>query len=93
MDYAPRPVPLAQVPRAYGLLVVGSSIWPEYREGDPALIHPHLPHVGGEVYVFYAEKEGEARASIKLLRRASPSEWLVSQHNPARDFSLPRAEW
>jgi hypothetical protein len=53
--------------------------------------------IGGEVYVFYAEKAGEARATIKHLRRAAAEKWLVSQWNPPagqeRDFALSRKEW
>lgn len=97
VDFMPRPVPLASTTRAYGLLIVGSSMEPEYRQGDTALINPNLAVVGGEVYIFYAEREGEARATIKHLRRATEDKWLVLQHNPAdgapREFSLSRREW
>lgn len=93
VDWQPRPAPVAQVRGAYGLYVVGSSMTPEYRPGDIAIINPNLPQVGDEVYVFYAELDGEARASIKHLRRATTDNWLVSQHNPAKDFSMSRKEW
>ena len=53
--------------------------------------------VGGEVYVFYAERAGEARATIKHLRRSNAEKWLVSQWNqPAgqdNDFALSRKDW
>ena len=97
VDFMPRPWPLAHVPRSYGLLVTGTSMEPEYRHGDTALVNPHLPVVGGEVYIFYAEKEGQARATIKHLRRATEEKWFVTQHNPppgtAKDFVLARHEW
>jgi len=97
VDFEPRPGPLAHVRDAYGLLITGTSMEPEYRPGDTALINPNLPVVGGEVYVFYAEKAGEARATIKHLRRAAAEKWLVSQWNPSagqeRDFALSRTEW
>lgn len=93
VDWQPRPQPLAHVRNAYGLYVVGDSMAPEYRPGDIALINPNLPIIGDEVYIFYAEKDGEARATIKHLRRASVDKWLVSQHNKPRDFELNKREW
>lgn len=97
VDFMPRPIPLASTARAYGLLIVGSSMEPEYRQGDTALVNPNLPVVGGEVYIFYAEREGEARATIKHLRRQTEDKWLVLQHNPPegapQEFSLSRREW
>jgi hypothetical protein len=62
-----------------------------------AVVKRSMPLVSGEVYVFYAERHGEARATIKHLRRPPADEWLVSQHNPSdgmpKDFALPRKEW
>lgn len=93
VDWQPRPQPLASVRDAYGLYVVGESMVPEYRPGDVALVNPHLPVIADEVYIFYAEREGEARATIKHLRRATAEKWLVSQHNKPRDFELNKREW
>jgi phage repressor protein C with HTH and peptisase S24 domain len=97
VDWMPRPAPLAHVRGSYGLLISGTSMEPEYRPGDTALINPHLPIIGDEVYVFYGERVGEARATIKHLRRATPDQWHVTQWNPPegskRDFVLARREW
>lgn len=93
VDFIPRPLHLRHVKDAYGLLIVGDSMWPEYRSGEMAIVEPSLPVIGGENYIFYAEKAGEARASIKHLRRATPVKWLVSQWNPSKDFALSRKEW
>jgi phage repressor protein C with HTH and peptisase S24 domain len=93
VDWHPRPQRLANVRDAYGLYIIGESMAPEYRPGDIALVNPTLPQVGGEVYIFYAEREGEARATIKHLRRATGDKWLVSQHNKQKDFELSRKEW
>lgn len=97
VDFMARPAPLIHVRDSYGLLITGTSMEPEYRQGDTALVNPHLPVIAGEVYIFYAEKAGEARATIKYLRRATADRWLVSQHNPPeampREFSLARKEW
>lgn len=93
IDFVPRPAPVAHVREAYGLIVTGDSMEPEFRPGDTLIVNPKLPIIGGESYVFYAEDEGEARAAVKYLRRASPDNWLVSQWNPPKDFSLNRREW
>jgi phage repressor protein C with HTH and peptisase S24 domain len=97
VDFMARPAPLIHVRDSYGLLITGTSMEPEYRQGDTALVNPHLPVIQGEVYIFFAEKAGEARATIKYLRRATADKWLLSQHNPpdgmAKDFALTRREW
>ncbi len=97
LDWQPRPRPVLHVRDAYGLMIVGESMVPEYRPRDIALVNPRLPVISDEVYIFYAEREGEARATIKHLRRATPDKWLVSQHNPPngkpREFTLLRKEW
>ena len=97
VDFIPRPSHLLHVRDAYGLLVTGNSMAPEYKNGEMAIVEPSLPVVPDEVYIFYAEKDGEARATIKHLRRATADRWLVTQHNPpegmTRDFILSRKEW
>jgi phage repressor protein C with HTH and peptisase S24 domain len=97
VEFTPRPSIVASVRGAYGLIVTGSSMEPEFEAGDTAIINPHLPVVPGGTYIFYAEKDGQARATIKRLRRATADSWLVRQHNPAEgqkhDFALSRREW
>jgi transcriptional regulator with XRE-family HTH domain len=97
VDFMARPAPLIHVRDSYGLLITGTSMEPEYRQGDTALVDPHLPVIKGEVHIFYAEKAGEARATIKFLRRVTTDKWFLSQHNPpdgtAKDFTLARREW
>jgi DNA-binding XRE family transcriptional regulator len=96
-DYMPRPAPLAHVKGAYGVFVTGTSMEPEFRPGEIALVNPHLPINPGEAYIFYAEEPGFSRATIKWLRRETEDRWLVTQHNPppgtGRDLSLARSEW
>jgi len=96
-DWMPRPAPVAQVRRAYGLYIVGESMVPEFEPGDVAIVNPHLPIIGGKTYIFYAERHGEAKATIKRLRRALPEKWLLRQWNPPegakQEFELAREEW
>jgi phage repressor protein C with HTH and peptisase S24 domain len=97
VDFMPRPAPVAQVKGAYGVYVVGESMVPEYRPGDVALVDPYLPVIANEVYIFYGERDGESRATIKHLRRVVAEAWQVRQWNPPdgmkSDFALPRRDW
>jgi phage repressor protein C with HTH and peptisase S24 domain len=97
VERAPWPSIVSGVRGAYGLIITGSSMEPEFEAGDTAIINPHLPAIPGATFVFYAEKDGAARATIKRLRRATSDSWLVRQHNPPdgqkSDFSLSRKEW
>ncbi|MBV5269014.1 MAG: S24 family peptidase, partial [Afipia sp.] len=88
---------VAHVKNAYGLFVVGESMAPEFDPGDIALVNPILPAMAGKPCIFYAEKDGEARATIKRYQRATADKWHVYQHNPPRggthEFTLSRKEW
>jgi phage repressor protein C with HTH and peptisase S24 domain/DNA-binding XRE family transcriptional regulator len=97
VDFEWRPAPLAGVRDAYGLIVVGTSMVPEYEPGDVALVHPHLAPTRDVTCVFYAEAPGEVRATIKRLTRVTETAWHVHQWNPPEgqkaDFTLQRREW
>lgn len=97
IDFIPRPAHLQHVQEAYGMVITGDSMHPEYRAGQVAMVNPRLPIIPGEIYIFYAEREGEARATIKELRRVTEREWRVEQHNPPpgkpKEFTLPRRDW
>jgi len=92
-EHIARPAPLAHVKHAYGVFVTGASMEPEFRPGDIALINPHLPVIANQAYIFYAEKPGTGRATIKWLRRDTEDRWHVTQHNPAKDLTLSRKDW
>lgn len=97
VDWMPRPEPVTKVRDAYGLHIVGESMVPEFEPGDVALVNPALPIIGNTTCIFYTEVDGEARATIKRLRRATPESWLVRQWNPPegqkQDFTLNRKQW
>lgn len=97
VDWHPRPAQVAHVKNAYGLFVVGESMAPEFDPGDIALVNPILPAIAGKPCIFYSEKDGEARATIKRYQRATADKWHVFQHNPPRggthEFTLSRKEW
>jgi transcriptional regulator with XRE-family HTH domain len=96
VDWVLRPAPLAHVKGGYGLIIVGESMIPEFEPGDIALINPHLPPE--KTCVFYAERQdGEVRATVKRLVKATVEAWLVRQWNPPEgdkpEFRLLRSEW
>lgn len=98
VDWIPRPSPVRHVKTAYGQLVVGTSMEPEYEAGDTALVNPLLPLINGVTCIFYHEgADGQARATIKRLLRSNQTTWFVRQWNPPpgakQDFTLDRREW
>jgi transcriptional regulator with XRE-family HTH domain len=94
VEYMARPQPVANVRDAYGIIVIESSMEPEFRPGDVAIVHPHLPPINGTTCVFYSrERDGTDRAVIKHLRRSTGDLWYVQQWNPRRSFTLKKSEW
>lgn len=97
VDWVGRPMPLANVREAYGIYVVGDSMAPEFRPGEIALVNPHLPTVGGEVYIFFCQEDGQDVATIAELRRATGDKWLIHKHNPETgqkvETELSRQKW
>jgi phage repressor protein C with HTH and peptisase S24 domain len=97
VDFMPRPSPLAHVKGAYGLYITGESMVPEFEPGDIAMVNPHLPIVPDVTCIFYGEREGSARATIKRLIRQTPDQWQVKQWNPPEgtkhQFTLSRTEF
>lgn len=97
VDWYPRPAPVAHVREAYGLYVVGESMVPEFDPGDIALVNPFLPPMPGKPCIFYTERHGEGRGTIKRFLRLAGGQWHVYQHNPprgmAKEFTLSTKEW
>lgn len=95
IDWVPRPGPVQHIRDAYGMLISGTSMFPEFRAGETALVNPRAPIVVDEVYIFYREVDGEARATIKHLEKVTEREWTVRQWNPPETppFKLNRREW
>ncbi|CAL8981841.1 hypothetical protein RHODGE_RHODGE_04008 [Rhodoplanes serenus] len=97
IDIYPRPMPVEHVKEAYGLYITGESMVPEYEPGDIAIVNPRLPIIANVTAILYAKDHGEARATIKRVRRFTDHVWLLTQWNPpegmAPDFELPRSEW
>jgi phage repressor protein C with HTH and peptisase S24 domain len=97
MEVIPRPSPVAGVRDAYAVYITGESMIPEFEPGDLAIVNPNLPPIAGVTCIFYGEKGGTARATIKRLRRQTQDAWHVRQWNPPEGmkegFTLRRADW
>lgn len=97
VDWWPRPIEVQNAKGAYGMYIVGTSMIPEFEPGQVAVINPNLPLLGGKSCIFYTELHGEARATVKRLRRLANGFWYLTQFNPPegqkQDFTLSRKQW
>lgn len=94
IDMVPRPWYLGEVRDGYAVLVTGESMFPEFEPGDMAIVNPKLPYMRGKVHIFATERDdGHFLATIKRLVKVTSDAWIVEQHNPAKTFSLDRAQW
>lgn len=91
-----RPHNLQGIEDAFGVLIVGNSMAPEYREGDIAYVDPHTPPRQGDACLFQSHRNGDVEAVIKYLDKSphgSPDIWHVRQQSPERKFTLKKADW
>lgn len=94
VEYLVRPDPLANVKDSYGIIVSGDSMVPAFEAGDVALVHPHLPPLPETDIILYKEEaDGQVEATIKRLVKVTSTAWVLRQHNPKKEFLLPRSEW
>jgi phage repressor protein C with HTH and peptisase S24 domain len=95
VDKVEMPAVLKDVQGAYGILIDGSSMEPEYWPGDIAWVHPHLRPARGRNHIFYHTPPdgGDAEAIIKRLNEWSDREWHLEQWNPHEKFAEFRKEW
>lgn len=95
VDHMAMPAALEGVQGAYGLIVDGSSMNPEFWEGDIAWINPHLKPARGRNHVFFHTPPGgeDAEAIIKRLNGWNDREWQLEQWNPAKQFTESRRIW
>lgn len=94
VDWVVRPDPLLRVKDGYGMIVTGDSMDPVHKHGSIALVNPHIPWRAGDTCIFRSHApDGAVHVIIKELRRWTDDTWHVRQYNPAKDFTLKRAEW
>ncbi|GAB6842336.1 phage repressor protein C with HTH and peptisase S24 domain [Methylorubrum rhodinum] len=88
-----RPPELQGVKNGYAILVVGTSMTPEFEPGDTLYINPRLPVIPNTSCVFYSNKNEEPTATVKRFLGERGDMWLVRQHEPKKDFELDAEEW
>lgn len=91
-----RPHNLQSIEDAFGVLIIGDSMFPEYREGDIAYVDPHVPPRSGDACLFQSDKDGTVEAVIKYLDKSphnSPDVWHVRQQNPEKRYTLKKEDW
>lgn len=89
-----RPPALLGVRDGYAFIIVGDSMFPEFKPGETGQVNPHLPPVPGEPCVFYADDDnGTQKATVKSFIRQTATHWHVEQWNPPKKFSLSRKDW
>jgi phage repressor protein C with HTH and peptisase S24 domain len=88
-----RPEPLQRVSRAFAVYVVGESMEPAYLQGDMLFIHPTKPPRAGNDIVLETEESGQRLAVVKRLVKLTTENWVVKQHNPAKELKFARSKW
>lgn len=88
-EFAPRPGNLEGVKGAYALYVFGSSMEPQFTEGQIVHVHPYRPITAGcAVVVQLTDDTG----LIKRFTRRDSRKWVLEQLNPKRALELPASK-
>lgn len=80
--------------KVYVVFVVGHSMEPRYRPGDPVFVDPSRPPaIGDDVIIQLAEPDGDGQSRItcgmiKTLSRRSASSLELEQYQPALHFKV-----
>ena len=89
-----RPDPLATVKGGFGVIVAGESMSPIIRQGDIALIHPHLPAKIDDICLFSSNENGDFKATIKEFIGQTAETWKVKKYHPKEaEFTLKKRDW
>ena len=95
IEYRRRPEKYEHVKDLYGFYVVGDSMLGLIPPGALVWVHPGRqpdPHDLG-VFIRRGDPQDDQEILVKSLVKSSAREWTVRQVNPAREFTLPKAEW
>lgn len=95
--------PVAQIQRderligvreAFACYVEGESMLRAYEPRNLVLVNPSVPPGPGDDVLLVRETiDGERYALIKRLTKFTDAEWIVTQWNPERTYSLAKREW
>lgn len=94
IEFIDRPSYLEHVPDAYGVYIVGDSMYPAYRPSDIAYVHPRLPPARDtDVVLFHTPPTANAECIIKQLNGWDDKHWHLEQFRPALEFKADIIDW
>jgi phage repressor protein C with HTH and peptisase S24 domain len=91
LEWFPCPPALQKVRDAYGLYVIGESMVPRFRHGDPIYVNPNRPARQGDHVVIQEQRDGEIQVSIKRFERYTPDFLVTTQYNPPSEVKFKRS--
>lgn len=93
LDYVACPPSLANVPNAYAVWIDGESMYPRFRAGELAYVHPGLPARRGDdviVQIRPREEDMPPRGFVKELVGWASDQLVLHQFNPESQLKFPR---
>jgi phage repressor protein C with HTH and peptisase S24 domain len=93
LDYVACPPSLANVPDAYAVWIDGESMYPRFKSGELAYVHPRKPARRGDDVVVQVRPNAEdapPRGFVKELVGYSGDKLVLKQFNPDIRIEFPR---
>ena len=87
------PPSLSGIPGAYGVKIVGDSMWPRYEDNETVYVNPKRRPVKGDYVIveIWNDDHETKLAYIKRLIRWTQSELVLEQFNPAKELRFEGA--
>lgn len=95
IDYVACPPSLEGVPGAYAVYIAGESMYPRYKSGETAWVHPHKPARRGDdviVQIHPGEEGMPPEGYVKELVGWTGSKLTLQQFNPPTQLVFDRNE-
>ncbi|MBB2819043.1 UNVERIFIED_ORG: phage repressor protein C with HTH and peptisase S24 domain [Rhizobium esperanzae] len=93
LDYVACPPSLANVLNAYAVWIDGESMYPRFRAGELAYVHPGLPARRGDdviVQIRPREEDMPPRGFVKEMIGWASDQLVLHQFNPESQLKFPR---
>jgi len=87
------PTVVESVAGAYGVIVAGTSMEPELKQGMIAILHPHMPLTAGGTFLLFQEEDGAGPAMFREIVKVAKDKVTVRQHSPARETVISTKDW
>ncbi len=90
VDYVRRPPTLAGSRDVYALYVEGSSMEPQYFQGDLIYVHPHKPPRTGDIVVVQCKNADHepTEATLGIFRKKNGHAVTIGKRNPIADIDI-----